>query len=152
MRGIFGECGAILLPIFEVQPDCILDLAQSLIVGVSMTVTTLKSRAGDIEALRIAFDDDRQRVVLHVGIVLREARPATAERLDGIRDSETPEIVFTHPSNVPSAPWRTFVNPEPRKSLSNAAVPDRQQTATRVARLIVRSSRSLARLSYTGKL
>jgi flagellar biosynthesis/type III secretory pathway ATPase len=62
------------LPVFEVQPDGILDVAQSLIVGVSLAVTALERRAGDIEALRIAFDDNRQRVVLHADIVPREAR------------------------------------------------------------------------------
>ena len=61
------------LPVFEVQPDCILDVVQSLIVGVLLAVTALEGRAGDIEALRIAFDDNRQRVVLHGDIVLREA-------------------------------------------------------------------------------
>ena len=52
-----------------------LDVTQSLIVGVSLAVTALERRAGDIEALRIAFDDNRQRVVLHADIVLREATP-----------------------------------------------------------------------------
>jgi hypothetical protein len=37
-----------------VQSDGILDVAQSLIVGVSLAVTALERRAGDIEALRIA--------------------------------------------------------------------------------------------------
>lgn len=61
------------LPVFEMQPDCVLDVAQSRIVAVSLAVTALEGRAGDVEALRIAFDDDRQRVVPHVDIVLREA-------------------------------------------------------------------------------
>ncbi len=60
------------LPVFEVQPDGVLDVAQSLTVGVSLAVTALERRAGDIEALRIAFDDNRQRVMLHWDIVLRD--------------------------------------------------------------------------------
>jgi hypothetical protein len=67
--------GAVKPTVFEVQPDCVLDVAQSLLVSVSQAVTTLERRAGDIETLRIAFDDNRQRVVLHGDIVLREARP-----------------------------------------------------------------------------
>ena len=63
------------LAIFEVQADGILDVAQSLIVGISLGVAALEGRAGDIEALRVAFDDNRQRVVLHGDVVLREARP-----------------------------------------------------------------------------
>lgn len=62
--------------VFEVQPDCILDVAQSLVVCVSLAVTALEQRAGDIETLRIAFDDNRQRVALHGDIVLREATGA----------------------------------------------------------------------------
>jgi len=59
------------------QPDGILDVAQSFIVGVSLAVTALERRAGEIEALPIAFDDNGQRVVLHGGIVLRGAGPAS---------------------------------------------------------------------------
>lgn len=70
------------LPVFEVQPDCILDVAQSLIVGLSLAVTALEGRAGDIEALRIAFDDNRQRVLLHADIVLREARAAGRQAVE----------------------------------------------------------------------
>jgi hypothetical protein len=71
------------LPVFEVQPNCILDVAQSLIVGLSLAVTALERGAGDIEALRIAFDDNRQRVVLHADIVLREATPGVHRILLG---------------------------------------------------------------------
>jgi hypothetical protein len=47
-----GEFVVVGLPVFwleisEVQPDCILDVAQRLIVGVSLAVTALERRAGD---------------------------------------------------------------------------------------------------------
>lgn len=57
------------LPVFEVQPDGILDVAQSLILGVSLAVTALERRTGDVEALRMALDDNRQRVVPHGDVV-----------------------------------------------------------------------------------
>lgn len=64
------------LPVFEVQSDRIPDVTQGFIVGVPLAVTALERRAGDVETLRVAFDDNRQRVGLHVDIVLREARAA----------------------------------------------------------------------------
>jgi hypothetical protein len=58
------------LPVFEVQPDRILDVAHRLIVGAAFAIAALEGRAGDKEAVGIAFDDDRQRVVPHADIVL----------------------------------------------------------------------------------
>ena len=73
------------LPIFEMQPNCVIDVAQSLIVGFSLAVTAQERRAGDIESLRIAFDDNRQRVVLHGDIVLRKARSEGRRILLGMK-------------------------------------------------------------------
>jgi hypothetical protein len=55
------------------QPNCVLDVTQSLIVRVSLDVTALERRARNIEALYVAFDNNRQRAVLHENILLRDA-------------------------------------------------------------------------------
>ncbi len=68
----WSACRSSRFEIGEVQPDCVLDVAQSLIVGVSLAVAALERRAGDIKALGIAFDDNWQGVTLHGDIVLRD--------------------------------------------------------------------------------
>jgi len=52
-------------PVFDVQPDGILDIFDGLFVAVSLAVATLEGRARNEVTVRVGFDNDRQDNVFH---------------------------------------------------------------------------------------
>ena len=61
LRNLF----AIGKPVFDVQPDGILDIFDGFFVAVSLAIAPLEGRARNEVPVRVCFGNDRQRNVFH---------------------------------------------------------------------------------------
>ena len=66
---MLGDFLAVSEAVFDVQSDGVFDVLNGLFVCVSLAVTALKHGTGNEIAVRIGFDNDGEREVLHSWII-----------------------------------------------------------------------------------